>query len=118
MDNGHVVAWSESMYYKVGLATRSWLGSLTSGEGLMVHFEGPGVVYVQSHNPNNAMQTRMRGARGGGGSRGSPVFVIFFFFCACCFLFFFLAVVSAAASGDVQVSTNVNSNHRLAAAHH
>lgn len=55
VDNGHVVAWTASMHYHVGLANRSLFTSVTSGECLMVHFEGPGRVYVQSHNPQTVM---------------------------------------------------------------
>jgi len=60
VDNGHLVAWSASMKYSVGLANvcsqssipMRLMNSLTSGEGLMCHFEGPGIVYLQSHKPD------------------------------------------------------------------
>jgi len=62
VDNGHLIAWSASMRYWVGLASSSnnrginnfgtrLINSMTSGEGLMCHFEGPGVIYIQSHKP-------------------------------------------------------------------
>jgi len=39
------------MPYRVGLASRRGgvLGSMTSGEGLMCEFQGPGVISIQSH---------------------------------------------------------------------
>ena len=54
VDNGHLVAWSANMTYKVGLASRRGgiVNSVTSGEGLMCYFDGPGVIYLQSHKPN------------------------------------------------------------------
>jgi uncharacterized protein (TIGR00266 family) len=58
VDNGHLVAWSASMNYWVGLASggrgtgRRLMNSVTSGEGLMCYFEGPGTVYLQSHKPD------------------------------------------------------------------
>eukprot|EP00961_Rhodomonas_salina_P175370 2365056-Rhodomonas_salina.1 len=49
VDNGHLVAWTAPMRYETGLATRSMVGSWSSGEGLMCHFFGPGTLYIQSH---------------------------------------------------------------------
>jgi uncharacterized protein (TIGR00266 family) len=49
IDSGHAVAWSEN----VELETRSIGGlkqGLLSGEGLVMDFTGPGVVYKQSRN--------------------------------------------------------------------
>jgi uncharacterized protein (TIGR00266 family) len=53
VDNGHLIAWSATMKYSVGLASGrgTIFNSMSSGEGLMCFFEGPGVVYVQSHKP-------------------------------------------------------------------
>ena len=62
VDNGHLLAWSASMRYWVGLASsgRGMAGrvmnSMTSGEGLMCHFDGPGTLYLQSHKPNAIME--------------------------------------------------------------
>eukprot|EP00051_Salpingoeca_urceolata_P000369 m.33780 g.33780 ORF g.33780 m.33780 type:complete len:282 (-) comp10511_c0_seq1:127-972(-) len=51
VDNGHLVAWTAPMPYKVEFAVPSSLmSSLTSGEGLMCHFTGPGTLFVQSRN--------------------------------------------------------------------
>jgi len=55
VDNGHVVAWTATMTFWVGLASRGdglynrTLYSITSGEGFMCFFQGPGTVHVQSH---------------------------------------------------------------------
>ena len=75
VDNGHIVAWSGSMKTTMRLASGRGgiLGSMTSGEGLMCLFEGPGTVYVQSHKPNIGPDGA-RGTRNGGGrSTGNPV---------------------------------------------
>mmetsp|Transcript_66368 Transcript_66368/g.171617 ORF Transcript_66368/g.171617 Transcript_66368/m.171617 type:complete len:314 (-) Transcript_66368:45-986(-) len=51
VDNGHLVAWAESVHYTVGMATTSIFGTLASGEGIMCTFTGPGSVWIQSHRP-------------------------------------------------------------------
>lgn len=59
VDNGHLVAWTAGMRYTTGWACRgagngmlaNITASVTSGEGLMCYFEGPGVLYIQSHKP-------------------------------------------------------------------
>lgn len=50
VDNSHIVAWPDSMEFKIEKATKSWLNSFTSGEGLVVRFKGPGTVYIQTRN--------------------------------------------------------------------
>mmetsp|Transcript_26002 Transcript_26002/g.30645 ORF Transcript_26002/g.30645 Transcript_26002/m.30645 type:complete len:346 (+) Transcript_26002:72-1109(+) len=79
VDNGHLVAWTASTNYRVGLASsdtrsstsRRILNSMTSGEGFMCHFEGPGTVYLQSHKPDpSATNTGRRSGGGGGGGGG------------------------------------------------
>jgi uncharacterized protein (TIGR00266 family) len=51
IDNGHLVAWSNDMQYKLKKASRSLVHSVTSGEGLICSFTGPGIVYIQTRNP-------------------------------------------------------------------
>ncbi len=51
IDNGHLVAWSESVNYKIEKASKGWISSITSGEGLVCRFTGPGKVYIQTRNP-------------------------------------------------------------------
>jgi len=51
IDNGHLVAWPETLSYKLEKASSGWISSFTSGEGLVCRFRGPGKVYIQSRNP-------------------------------------------------------------------
>lgn len=51
IDNGHLVAWPDYMNYTVEKASRGWVSSFTSGEGLVCRFRGPGVVLIQTRNP-------------------------------------------------------------------
>lgn len=51
VDSGHLVAWSDTMDVQVGKATRSFLGSALSGEGIVATLTGPGVIYMQTRAP-------------------------------------------------------------------
>lgn len=51
IDNQHLVAWPETMHYTIEKASSGWISSLTSGEGLVCKFKGPGRVYIQTRNP-------------------------------------------------------------------
>ena len=51
VDNAHLVAWTVTTTYTIEKASSGWIASLTSGEGLVCRFRGPGVVYIQSRNP-------------------------------------------------------------------
>lgn len=51
IDNGHLVAWPETMEYSIGKASSGWISSLTSGEALVCKFRGPGYVLIQTRNP-------------------------------------------------------------------
>ena len=54
VDNQHLVAWSSSTDYKIEKASSSgWISSLTSGEGLVCRFRGPGKVFIQTRNPSS-----------------------------------------------------------------
>lgn len=53
IDNGHLVAWPDYMHYKIEKASSGWFSSLTSGEGLVCRFRGPGVVLIQTRNPSS-----------------------------------------------------------------
>ena len=53
IDNGHLVAWPDYMDYKIEKASSGWISSLTSGEGLVCRFKGPGVVLIQTRNPDS-----------------------------------------------------------------
>ena len=52
IDNGHLVAWADYMDYKIEKASSGWISSFTSGEGLVCRFRGPGVVLIQTRNPD------------------------------------------------------------------
>ncbi len=51
IDNQHLVAWPEGMQYKIERASSGWISSITSGEGLVCRFQGPGRVLIQTRNP-------------------------------------------------------------------
>lgn len=51
IDNQHLVAWPETMQYTIDKASSGWISSVTSGEGLVCKFKGPGKLYIQTRNP-------------------------------------------------------------------
>ena len=51
IDNSHLVAWPAYMDYKIEKASSGWISSFTSGEMLVCRFKGPGVVLIQTRNP-------------------------------------------------------------------
>ncbi|RKP48828.1 TIGR00266 family protein [Cohnella endophytica] len=51
VDNGHLVAWPNYVNYTVEKASKGWLSSLTSGEGIVCRFRGEGIVLIQTRNP-------------------------------------------------------------------
>ena len=51
VDTGHIVAFEDSLKFKIGKANKSWLGSFFGGEGLVCRFSGQGRLYCQTHNP-------------------------------------------------------------------
>ena len=51
IDNSHLVAWPNYMKYTIEKASKTIMSSLTSGEGLVCKFQGPGTVLIQSRNP-------------------------------------------------------------------
>jgi uncharacterized protein (TIGR00266 family) len=53
IDNGHLVAWHADMNYQITKGARSWVSSVTSGEGLACRFKGPGQVMIQTRNPRD-----------------------------------------------------------------
>lgn len=60
IDNGHVVAWDSQLQYNIGMPTaqnRGFVGNLmhsvTSGEGLVIKFNGSGKVIICSRNRNS-----------------------------------------------------------------
>ena len=52
VDTGHLVAFESGIEYEVTKASRGWIASFLSGEGLVLRMVGRGRVYLQSRNPN------------------------------------------------------------------
>ncbi len=50
IDNSHLVAWPSTTSYRIDKASKGWVSSFTSGEGLVCRFTGPGKVYIQTRN--------------------------------------------------------------------
>ncbi len=50
VDTGHIVAFPESLQYKLHKAG-NWKSFFLSGEGLVCTFSGKGRLYMQTHNP-------------------------------------------------------------------
>ncbi len=53
IDNGHLVAWPDYMNYRIEKASNGWISSIMSGECLVCRFRGPGVVLIQTRNPDS-----------------------------------------------------------------
>lgn len=53
VDTGHIVAFDETLTFKITKAGSSWISSMLGGEGLVCKFAGRGTVWVQSHNPSS-----------------------------------------------------------------
>ena len=53
IDNGHLVAWTEETDYTIEKASNGWINSITSGEGLVCRFKGPGKIWIQTRNPGS-----------------------------------------------------------------
>lgn len=51
IDNSHLVAWPATIHYTIDKASAGWFSSITSGEGLVCKFTGPGRVLIQTRNP-------------------------------------------------------------------
>ena len=51
VDTGHIVAFEDTLNFKIGKAGASLIGSFLGGEGLVCKFSGQGKLYCQSHNP-------------------------------------------------------------------
>ena len=57
VDTGHIVAFGETLDFKITKAGKSWISSILGGEGLVCRFHGQGTVWCQSHNPSSFGQT-------------------------------------------------------------
>lgn len=50
VDTGHLVAWEAAMPYQLRKAASGFFRSLTSGEGIVAEFTGPGELLIQTRN--------------------------------------------------------------------
>lgn len=50
VDTGHIVAFEETLDFKISKAGKSLVSSFLGGEGLVCRFHGKGTVWCQSHN--------------------------------------------------------------------
>jgi len=50
VDNGHIVAFPANMQYNIRKAGDSMMSMMTTGEGLVTEFTGPGTIYMQTRN--------------------------------------------------------------------
>ena len=53
VDTGHIVAFEETLSFKLSKAGKSWLSSILGGEGLVCKFSGTGRIWVQSHHASS-----------------------------------------------------------------
>ena len=53
VDTGHIVAFEDTLQFRIGKASKSIIGSVLGGEGLVCKFTGQGKLYCQTHNPNS-----------------------------------------------------------------
>lgn len=51
VDTGHIVAFEDTLDFRIGKSNPSLIGSFFGGEGLVCKFSGRGRLYCQSHNP-------------------------------------------------------------------
>lgn len=52
VDTGHMVAFEETVQYKLKKAAKGIFSTLASGEGLVCEYTGPGKIWIQTRNLN------------------------------------------------------------------
>lgn len=52
LDTGHLVAFTSGIEYTIGKASKGWIDSYLSGEGLVLSMKGRGKIWIQSRNPS------------------------------------------------------------------
>lgn len=50
VDTGHIVAFEQSVQYKIKKASKGIFSSMASGEGLVGEYSGPGKIWIQTRN--------------------------------------------------------------------
>ena len=93
VDNGHLVAWADTVSYSVGMASNSLFGTVASGEGLMCTFTGPGPVWIQTHKVKQTEGAKVKQQAGASNIIGACI--VFFIF-----MVFFGMVVLALVFGS------------------
>lgn len=53
VDTGHIVAFENTLDFKVQKAGKTWFSSIMGGEMLVCRFQGEGRLFCQTHHPNN-----------------------------------------------------------------
>ncbi len=53
VDTGHIVAFEDTLDFKLSKAGKSWVGSFMGGEGFVSRFKGKGTIWCQSHNQSS-----------------------------------------------------------------
>lgn len=56
VDTGHIVAFEETVTYKVKKAAKGIFSTLASGEGLVCRYTGPGKIWMQTRNLSSLAQ--------------------------------------------------------------
>eukprot|EP00405_Crypthecodinium_cohnii_P012521 CAMPEP_0206437322 /NCGR_PEP_ID=MMETSP0324_2-20121206/10976_1 /ASSEMBLY_ACC=CAM_ASM_000836 /TAXON_ID=2866 /ORGANISM="Crypthecodinium cohnii, Strain Seligo" /LENGTH=197 /DNA_ID=CAMNT_0053904589 /DNA_START=17 /DNA_END=608 /DNA_ORIENTATION=+ len=98
VDNGHLVAWTETVKYSLGLASVSLMNSLGSGEGLMCSFMGPGTVWIRTHKPSIGSSGKNQNEQR---RNSSPAGLALFCCIIVVFMLFFGGMVLLAVMSDV-----------------
>jgi uncharacterized protein (TIGR00266 family) len=57
VDTGHLVAFTAGIQYTVQKASKGWISSFLSGEGLVLKLTGQGTLYIQTRNPSEYGKT-------------------------------------------------------------
>lgn len=59
VDTGHLAAWqaTDDLDYTIGKASKGWISSFLSGEGLVCRFQGRGKVWIQTRNAGGLGET-------------------------------------------------------------
>lgn len=53
VDTGHIVAFEETLNFRISKASKSLLHTVLGGEGFVCRFSGKGTVWCQSHSPRS-----------------------------------------------------------------
>lgn len=57
VDTGHIVAFESTVKYNLEKAAKGFMNSMTSGEGMVCKYTGPGEIYIQTRNLSAFVQS-------------------------------------------------------------